>query len=137
FVLILTLLAVATRSRCRRRRRLPDVAADNNKPREEVPLAPLTVGSLDAVAEDDGTPPEVLTEVQEPQVPDSPSSERSSHTYVPTHPTHSSTLPRPHRHLSPRPQPLHSVDLPHITSNDHKYYTLKINCTRQNNESFV
>ena len=45
----------------------------------------------------------------------------------------SSTLPRqPRTH-----QPLHSVDLPHVSNNAKKYYTLKINCTRQNNESFV
>lgn len=70
-----------------------------------------------------------------PQTPESPVS-CSSRTYVPV-PTGSSTLPRPQSQMNPRPQPLHSVDLPHVTSNNHKYYTLKINCTRQNNESFV
>ncbi|XP_042222503.1 uncharacterized protein LOC121866831 [Homarus americanus] len=141
FVFILTVLGVATRSRCRRRRMSPDVSSDTNKPREEVPLSPLSPDSaLDEASGEEEVITEVNPQVTEPQTPESPTSGRSSQTYVPDHtaltPAHTTTsLPRPHRH--PHPQPLHSVDLPHITSNNHKYYTLKINCTRQNNESFV
>ncbi|XP_064100523.1 hemicentin-2-like [Macrobrachium nipponense] len=65
---------------------------------------------------------------------------KMSTTYVPE----SSTLRRSgssseaEELLQPRPQLLHSTDLPHhSTSTNQKYYALKINCTRQSNESFV
>ncbi|XP_069163319.1 nephrin, partial [Procambarus clarkii] len=90
FVLILTLLAIATRFRCRRRRRIPDVAAANNKPREEVPLKPLSPSSLDEVPQDIISP-ETQVQVSEPQIPESPGCGRRVQTYVPSPPTHSCT----------------------------------------------
>ncbi|KAK8753642.1 hypothetical protein OTU49_000841, partial [Cherax quadricarinatus] len=55
FVFILTVLAVATRSRCRRQREDLDEDADNNKLRggEEVPASPSTKASLDEAEDAD------------------------------------------------------------------------------------
>ncbi|XP_069979622.1 nephrin isoform X1 [Penaeus vannamei] len=143
FVFILTILALATRARLRHRRGHPEVNVDKNKlsTGDEAPLSPSTNASLDEIGDgemlhtpESHTGPLETLEITA-QTPESPVS-CSSRTYVPV-PTGSSTLPRPQSQMNPRPQPLHSVDLPHVTSNNHKYYTLKINCTRQNNESFV
>ncbi|XP_071514855.1 uncharacterized protein [Panulirus ornatus] len=139
FVLILTVLVLATRSRCRRRRRVPDVATDSNKLKEELPLTPSTTPvSLQEASQPEVKTPEPHLDLHETQAqvqaPGSPPTQHHPHQYAAAHP---STLPRPQRQLCARPQPLHSVDLPHITSSDHKHYTLKINCTRQSNESFV
>ncbi|XP_042881699.1 uncharacterized protein LOC122259178 isoform X2 [Penaeus japonicus] len=143
FVFILSILALATRARLRHRRGHPEVKIDKNKlsTGDEAPLSPSTNASLDEIGDgemlhtpESHTGPLETLEITA-QTPESPVS-CSSRTYVPV-PTGSSTLPRPHSQMNPRPQPLHSVDLPHVTSNNHKYYTLKINCTRQNNESFV
>ncbi|XP_053642179.2 uncharacterized protein [Cherax quadricarinatus] len=134
FVFILTVLAVATRSRCRRQREDLDEDADNNKLRggEEVPASPSTKASLDEAedADDELNTPESRDGPLKPQeftaqTAGSPTSS-ASRTYVAVHPQQQS-----------QPQPLHSVDLPHINANNHKYYKIKIDCTRLSNESFV
>ncbi|XP_071520302.1 nephrin-like isoform X2 [Panulirus ornatus] len=133
FAFIITVLAVVTRSRCQRRRGRPDAAADNNKlggDDEGGPPLTMTKTSLDEAedGDDELTTPESHGGPLEPQEltaqgGGSPGSAGSSRTYVPAGRS--------------QPQPLHSVDLPHITANNHKYYKIKINCTRLNNESFV
>ncbi|XP_042215655.1 uncharacterized protein LOC121861797 [Homarus americanus] len=96
FVFILTVLAVATRSRCRRRRGVPDAAAttndDNTKLRDvdEVPPSPSTKASLDGAedADDELNTPESQDGPLEPQdittqSAGSPTSVGSTRTYVP------------------------------------------------------
>lgn len=126
FVFILTVLAVATRSRCRRRRGRPNTPPDNTKlaDRDEAPPSPSTKASLDEVEDDDEDEDTNASEsvggLLEPrevesQGADSPGS--GYRTYVPAQ----------------QQQPLH----PPGSANSHKYYKIKINCTRLNNESFV
>ncbi|XP_050719762.1 nephrin-like [Eriocheir sinensis] len=137
FVFILTVLAVAARSRCRRRcrqRPLPDACPDNNKlgGGDEAPPSPSTKASLDEVKDsedEDGDPntPESSGGLLEPregttQVTGSPTNVFRT-TYVP------SQTQQPKQ----QQQPLH----PGAATSNHKYYKIKIDCTRLNNESFV
>ncbi|XP_076055317.1 uncharacterized protein LOC143033717 [Oratosquilla oratoria] len=135
FVFILTILVFVTRAHCRRRPARSN--ADAEEEEEEKAKGVDKVLSHDELrspgessGEGGGEEPPPMAESPEStlQTEESPTTTR---TYVPSasygslpHPT------RPH-------QPLHSVGLPNVTSNNHKYYTLKINCTRQSNESFV
>lgn len=132
FVFILTVLAVATRSRCRRRRGRANAAPDSNKLTggggvDEVPPSPSTKASLDEVEEEDEDEdgntvesPGGLLEPREVESQDAGSPGSGYRTYVPAQ-------------QQQQQQPLH----PPGASNSHKYYKIKINCTRLNNESFV
>ncbi|XP_045113377.1 uncharacterized protein LOC123505771 isoform X2 [Portunus trituberculatus] len=175
FILVLVVLAAATRSRCRRRGTSRDAATPDNKHRVEALSSPTSTASPaapppDTADEDDKDTVNRLEEV-EPQMPsrsvshtllsrptsalqgsaatpDPTSLQESAHLACSTHlsgpspsiPLHSTeaTSPRGSTSLRPQSQPLLSTDLPRVPgSSTHKYYTLKINTTRQSNESFV
>ncbi|XP_064086083.1 uncharacterized protein LOC135201135 [Macrobrachium nipponense] len=162
FVFILTVLAAANRARGRRRQGQNDSPSNSNKYSNgdegkkldkllcRLPPTPpwMWAGKENANGnneeEDDEEGDAEVTESQTGSLltvktvtvqRTGSSGSLTSRTYVPGPPGHTGSLPR--SYMNPKPQPLHSVDLPHVTSNNHKYYTLKINCTRQNNESFV
>ncbi|XP_064114069.1 roundabout homolog 3-like isoform X1 [Macrobrachium nipponense] len=149
FIVLFIAIAFINRARGRRRREqsAQEMASKLSTTEGTTPVSPPEMAaSLEGRAEDDpktveveapaALPPQtLLTPEVQPQALQDPGS-LASHTYIAGGPAgHTGSLPRPQLHS--RPQPLHSVDLPHITSSNHKYYTLKINCTRQNNESFV
>ncbi|XP_066989164.1 protein turtle homolog A-like [Macrobrachium rosenbergii] len=148
FVVLFVGIAFVNRARGRRRREqsAQEMASKLSTTEGTSPASPPEIAaSLEGRGpEDDPKTVEVnapaalqqtlLTPEVQPQALQDPGS-LATHTYIAGPAGHTGSLPRPQLHS--RPQPLHSVDLPHITSSNHKYYTLKINCTRQNNESFV
>lgn len=179
FILVLVVLAAATRSRCRRRGTSRDAASPDNKHRVEALSSPTSTASPAPQPDDSPADPDTvnrLEEVEHPQTPSRSSShnvisrpmslhgttspdptvlqdpahltgsthlQQSSHLsgssppLIPMHTTGSSN-PSGSTSLRPQSQPLLSTDLPRVPgSSTHKYYTLKINTTRQTNESFV